>query len=365
MSSPATVPRPLALRVRDALSLGGPVVVALMAMLAVLWLWQREVFPVELLGEAQAPTNLVASPLSGRLDGVGVTLFERVTAGQELGRVQSTRDETVRLTLAAQQRDLEIMRIRLLQDQQRNGLNLLQTRHDLMQRQLELAGARIRLRQAESEFERVRRLFEQDLTPAGVGTDQDGFEVARRDRDLSRSEVAEMERLVGELESGLARIEASEGTEGLPAIHEAIESAVRAQEQLLQETERPVVLRAAVSGMVMRIHRQEQEHVVEGEPLFEIRGTEPEWILGYVRHPLGYQPRTGDVVRVVSRSRPRREAEATVQRVGGHLEFFTQALGAGELSTLQQRGLPVLLDYPESLGLYPGELVDLIPRRRP
>jgi hypothetical protein len=365
MSSPGTVPRPLALRVRDALSVGGPAAAALMALLAVLWLWQREVFPVELLGEVQAPTNLVASPLNGRLADVSVTLFERVTAGQELGQVRAASDESVRVALAAQQRDLEIMRIRLLQDQQRNELNTLQTRHDLMQRRLELAGARIRLRQAESEFERVRLLFDQLLTPAGMGTDQDGFEVARRDRDLLRSEVAETERLVVELETGLARLEAPQGAEGWTAIGEAIESAVRAQEQLLQETERPVVLRAAVSGMVMRIHRQEQEHVVEGEPLFEIRGTKPEWILGHVRHPLGYQPRTGDVVRVVSRSRPRREAAATVQRVGGHLEFFTQALGAGEFSALQQRGLPVLLDYPESLGLYPGELVDLIPRRRP
>ena len=362
MSSPLVVPRPVGLRVRDALYRGGPVVVALAALLAVMWLWEREVFPIDFLGEVQAPSSLVTAPQSGRLTEVSVTLFDVVTNGQEVGWVRTLPDETVRLTLAAQQRDLEIMRIRLLQDQQRNDLNYLQSWQDLMGLRLELAGARIRLQQAESEFERVRLLFEQRLTPAGVGANQDGFEVALRDRDLLRSEVAEKARLVEDLERGLGELRAGERAEALPAIHEAIDAAMRAQELLLSETE-PLVLRAAASGMVMRINRLAEEHVTEGEGLFEIRGTKPEWILGFVRLPIAYRPRTGDVVRVVSRSRPRRVARATVQRVGGHLEFFTQSFSG--FRAVQERGLPVMLDYPESLDLRPGELVDLIPGRRP
>ena len=362
MSSPAVVPRPFALRVRDAVYRGGPVTVALAALLAVLWLWDREVFPIDFLGEVQAPSSLVTAPQNGRLTAVSVSLFEVVTNGQELGSVRTLPDEAIRLTMVTQQRDLEIMRIRLLQDQQRNDLNYLQSWQNLMELRLELAGARIRLQQAESEFERVRLLFEQRLIPAGAGADQDGFEIALRDRDLLRSEVAEKERLVEDLERGLGELGSGERAEALPAIHQAIDAAIRAQELLLRETD-PVVLRAAASGMVMRINRLEEEHVTEGEELFEIRGTEPEWILGFVREPIAYRPRTGDVVRVVSRSRPRQVARATVQRVGGHLEFFTQSFSG--FRAVQERGLPVMLDYPETLGLHPGELVDLIPGPRP
>jgi multidrug resistance efflux pump len=362
MSPPAVVPRPLALRMRDALYLGGPVTVALAALLAVLWLWQREVFPVDFLGEVQAHSHLVTTPRAGRLTTVNVTLLEQVSPGQELGRVRTLPDETLRLTLLAQQQDLEIMRLRLLQDQQRNDFSHLQSWQDLMEQRLALAGARIRLHQAESEFERVRALFEQKMAPAGAGSDQDGFEVALRDRDLLRSEVAAKERLVEGYEQALNELRPGEGPEALPAIHQAIDAAMRAQEQLLIEAESTVTLYASLPGIVMRIYRQQEDYVVEGEELFEIGGTQPERILGFIRHPIIYHPRTGDVVRVVSRSRPRREARTTVQRVGGHLLFFTQSFGG--FNAVQERGLPVILDYPETLGLHPGELVDLIPEHR-
>ncbi len=363
MSSSGVVPRPLALRVRDLIYRGGPVLVALMAGLWVSWLWRREVFPVNFVGEVQAPTSLVTAPEAGRLTRLNVTLFEVVTNGQELARLQTVSEDTSRLTLATQQRDLEILRLRMLQDQQRNDLNYLQNWQDLMGLRIALAGARIRQRQAESEFERARVLFEQQLTPAGMGADENGYEVALRDRDLARSEVAETERWVEQLERALDALQAGDRTNALPAIDQAIEAAVRAQEELLRQTEGPLVLRAPASGMVMRINRRANEQVVEGEPLLEISGTEAQWILGYIRQPITFQAVPGDVVRVVSRGRPRREGRATVQRVGSHLQIFTQSLRARGFDAAQERGLPVMLDYPQDLGLRPGELVDLIPVR--
>jgi len=361
MKDGSVITRPAALRLRDTLYQGGPVVVALIAIIAVIVLWRREVFPTNFVGEAQSPASLITSPQDGRLLEVEVELFDEVQAGQALAKVRIMSDETLQRSLAVLRSDLEVMRIRLLQDQQRNDLNQFQVWRDFMDLRIELAGARIRLRQAETEYERVRQLYEDRLVPVGAGADQDGFEVALRDRDLLRAEVADKEALLTELESRLARLSPGDGTNFMPQLQTAIDQAVRSQEEQMRDLESAAVLRAPTNGMVMKVYRHQGEQVVQGEPLFEIQGTQPQWILGYVRQPIAYRPNVGDTVRVRSRGRPRREADATVQRVGAHLQAFAQPLRARGFDASQERGLPVLLSYPVDLDLSPGELVDLLP----
>ena len=120
---------------------------------------------------------------------------------------------------------------------------------------------------------------------------------------------------------------------------------------------------AALAGLNAVIHLA-GENVASGEILVDLRGTRPESILGFVRQPLTYLPQSNDVVRVMTRGRPRRTAESRVLRVGAHLESFTQPLRVRGFDAAFERGLPVLLEYPESLGLQPGELVDLTPITR-
>jgi hypothetical protein len=103
------------------------------------------------------------------------------------------------------------------------------------------------------------------------------------------------------------------------------------------------------------------DFVREGEELFEVRGEQPEWILGYIRQPIAYRPERGDKVRVMSRSRPRRIAEAEVLQVGSNLQPFAQPLRVRGFDASQERGLPVLIAYPKELELSAGELVDLVP----
>jgi len=363
MSGGSQIPRPASLRMRDALSRLGPPIVAVAVGIAIVVLWRQEVFPMNFVGEAQSPFTTIVAPTSGRLLlENGVDLFQSVSNNQVLARVQLKSEESLALDLAALRTDLEIMRVRLLHDQQRNDLNYLQTRQDLLMQRLELAGARIRLRQAEREYERMKSLAEQGVVPEGLGPGgQDGYDAALRDRDLLVAEVADREEMVAQLEEGLAQLKPGEGAESLQQIHSAIEEAIQAQEESLASAEAPVVLRAPIDGMIMLKSRQSQDYIAEGEVLFEIRGERPEWILGFIRQPIALRPQPGDMIRVMSRNRPRRIAEAEVLRVGAHLQPFAQPLRVRGFDASQERGLPVLIAYPEELELSAGELVDLLP----
>jgi multidrug resistance efflux pump len=231
MSEGSQIPRPANLRLRDALSRLGPPLAAIAVGIAIVVLWRQEVFPLNFVGEAQSPFTTIAAPVSGRLMlENGVDLFQSVSSNQVVARVELKSEEGLARGLAAIRTDLEIMRIRLLHDQQRNDLSYLRTRQDLLTQRLELTGARIRLRQAEREYERMKSLVEQGIVPEGIGPDgRDGYEAVLRDRDLASAEVADRERLVAQLEDGLAQLKPGEGAESLQQIHSAIEEAIRAQ----------------------------------------------------------------------------------------------------------------------------------------
>jgi multidrug resistance efflux pump len=361
MTSPTVIPRPAALRRRDAVARLGPALVMVIALGLVAFLWHRELFPNSFVGEAQSPSATVSAPAAGRLQDLLVEPYTLVTNGQVLGHVAARSQGTLQTMIEALRSDLEVMRVRMMQDQERNDLNRAQLNHDLLVQRLELAGARIRLRQVESEFERVRLLYEARAVAAGVGPDADGYEVALRDRDLTRAEVADKERLVAVLEKSLEAIGPAPEGDRLQPIHDTIARAIEAQEDQVRALEGPSVLRASIDGMVMRILRQPGENVAAEEPLLEIRGNRPQWILGFIRQPINFRPQPGDVILVISRSTPRRSAEARVIRVGAHLEVFSQPLRARGFDASLERGLPVLIDYPPALDLQPGELVDLRP----
>jgi hypothetical protein len=93
--------------------------------------------------------------------------------------------------------------------------------------------------------------------------------------------------------------------------------------------------------------------------LVEISGAEPERIMGFIRQPINFQPMKGDVVEVRTRGTSRQVGVTQVTAVGARLELFAQPLRIRGFDSSMERGLPVLLDVPVDMRLYPGELVDL------
>lgn len=362
MSTLPPIPRPAKLRGRDFLVRGGPLVVCLLVAGVVAVLWSRQLIPTNFVGEVQSRTAQLNSPVAGTLVVLNLEEFARVTNGQPLATVAVHSPDTLKANLAALQADLGIMRERMSQDQERNDLNYRQLRVELLLQKLELTTTQIQLRQAESEYERSQKLFDEQLLAAGVGLDRSvGLDVALRDRDALRAQVEQKTALVAELEQSLEKFRPAGARNANPAIGEAIDAAIRAQERLLKETEGPVTLKSPMDGTIMKIYRRVGERVAENELLLEVSGDQPERIMGFVRQPLSVVPQPGDIVQVRSRGQQGRKAEAKVVRVGVRLELFTQPLRVRGFDASMERGLPVLLTCPEELGLHPGELVDLIP----
>ena len=365
MSSLPTIPRPLSQRWRELRFHGLPLLIFAVVIAGVAYLWNRSWTLSSFVGEVQSTEAIVSSPEAGLLLlEPKVDDFVPVTNRQVLARVQVNSPEAAAAEIDAMKADLQVMRVRMTQDQQRNDLGYQEARVDLQLQRLELASARIRLQQAESELQRVTRLVEDKVFSKGITQmrNEFGYDVAVRDRDLLRQEVEDKTQVVAGLERALEQLRSSDIPGRNPAVNEAIDAAMAAQEKLLKETVGSVTLRAPIDGVVKKVLRRSGENVVAGEPLIELGSDKPERIIGFLRQPITYLPKEGDQVEVRKRGGRPQAGLATVIRVGTQLQLFTQPLRIRGFAAALERGLPVLLTVPDNLDLFPGETVDLVPK---
>jgi multidrug resistance efflux pump len=352
MSELPVIPRPWAQRWNDIRLRVAPFVVFGVAVVCTAWLWNKNWGPMTFVGEVQSPQATVACPQAGYLTEVSVEKYGEVRKGDVVAVVRVTSDQTLGASLEAIRSDLGVMRVRMSQDQQRNRQNYQQMRFDWLDQRVELAVARANLQFAESELARMEKLHRDQ-----VSSDAE-YELARDRRDALKVEVEERGRLTDDMERTIERM-APLSEEEDPAILRAITAAIEAQEVQLQQTEGAVRLRAPIDGVVTALARRPGEAIMAGEPLVEIAGAQAERIIGFIRQPIGFQPRQGDVVEVRTRGNSRQVGLAQVTAVGARLELFTQSLRIRGFDSSMERGLPVLLDVPLEMRLYPGELVDL------
>jgi multidrug resistance efflux pump len=352
MSELPVIPRPWAQRWNDIRLRVAPFVVFGVAVVCTAWLWNKNWGPMTFVGEVQSPRATVACPQAGYLTEVSVEQYGEVRKGDVVAVVRVTSDQTMGASLEAIRSDLGVMRVRMSQDQQRNRQNYQQMRFDWLDQRVELAVARANLQFAESELARMEKLHRDQ-----VSSDAE-YELARDRRDALKVEVEERGRLTDDMERTIERM-APLSEEEDPAILRAITAAIEAQEAQLQQTEGAVRLRAPIDGVVTALARRPGEAIMAGEPLVEIAGAQAERIIGFIRQPIGFQPRQGDVVEVRTRGNSRQVGLAQVTAVGARLELFTQSLRIRGFDSSMERGLPVLLDVPLDMRLYPGELVDL------
>ncbi len=352
MSELPVIPRPWAQRWNDFRLRAAPLLVFLVAAAGTAWLWNKNWGPMTFVGEVQAPRATVASPEAGYLTEVSVVQYEPVRRGDVVAVVRVTSEQTLGASLEAIRSDLGVMRVRMTQDQKRNQQNHEQMRFDWLDQRVELAVSRANLQFAESELARVEQLHRDQ-----INSDAE-YELALDRRDALQVEVEERTRVTDEMERTLERLSPVAGADEDPAILRAITAAIEAQEAQLQ-TEGARRLRAPIDGVVTSVARRPGEAIMAGEPLVEIAGVEPERIVGYIRQPIGFQPKQGDVVEVRTRGNSRQVGLTQVTAVGARLELFSQPLRIRGFDSSMERGLPVLLGVPLEMRLYPGELVDL------
>ncbi len=325
------------------------------------WMWTRYVAPATIIGEVETVRANIISVVAGTVKELKVDRLETVTAGQELAVITLRDPEQIDAELAAAEADLRVMKARMDLDKTRNLDAYSRLRQQLLAEQLNLELARIHRLQAEGEFDRTKKLFEGELIARGPAAERNdfGYDVALRDRDVLRAEVAAREKTVSGLETSVRQMQAAGAADTNPS-DAAIERAIAAQRELLQRLQKPVVLRSPINGFVSVVNHLAGEKVTAGQPILVVSAEKSDRIIAWVRQPITTRPQVGDVVEVRRMRLGQRPFEATVVRVGKQLEQINPT--ANTLSQTIERaefGLPLIVQAANTLDLIPGEALQL------
>ncbi len=339
-----------------------PVVTFALLVVTAGWLWTQYIMPPTIIGEVQPVRATIASAIDGTVAELKVELLEPVTNGQPLAIVSALEPEQLEAELAAIDADLRLMQARMDLDKTRNLDSYSQMRLDLLTEELNLELARVKLTQAEAEFERAQKLLESGLIARGQGVERNdfGYDIAKRDRDALRAEVAAREKSVAELRTALAQLEAA-GATRLEPRDAAIEAAIAAQRERIRRLQGPVVLRSPIKGFVSAIYLFPGQKVTAGTPILMVSAEKSSRIVAWVRQPISHRPTIGGVVQV-RRTQPGQPIiEGTVLKVGSQLEQISAgAYPFGPPATQRvEFGLPFIVEVPEFVELIPGEPVQI------
>jgi len=370
MNSLPIIPTPPAQRWKDFRLHGLPVIGFALVAASIFFLWNHTLAPGTFTGEVEVVQENVASPRPGQLVDLSVEQFQPVKAGDVIARVITTDPKIIEASLAVIRAEVELLKTGMdpVLNQHRDAVNYQQLRLSWLSQRVDLASARVRLQFADSELQRVAKLFEEKIVPLGIpqGPNQNGvigYEVALRDRDALQTEVEERAKLVDEMEQKLQDLKVPDNWENPQATSPAISAAVAVQDEKLRLTEAqlsPNTLKSHMDGVVNKIYHRNGESIVAGEPIVTLTASRAQRIIGYLRQPLSFEPKSGDPVKVYTRRSQRQVGTTRILQVGVQMELVTAPMRLRGYSTAMERGLPVLMSLPPGLEVHPGELVDLM-----
>lgn len=354
------VPIPLKQRWDDFRMAQAPVLTFLVLALTIGWMWSRYVSPSSIIGEVEPIRANIISVVDGTLQELKVDILQPVTNGQELAVLVARDVDVFGAELIGAEADLRVMERRMDVDKTRNLGAYAQLRSTLIEEQMELNQARVRLEEAEAEYERVKRLFEGNIVGRGSGIGGNvGLDAAKRDRDSLRAEVASHEEVTEELEASVERLRAI-GLQEVGQADAVIDQAIAAQRERTSRLQRPIVLRSSIDGFVSAISNHPGESVSAGQPILVLSGSKSDRILAWMRQPVTHRPRAGDVLEVRRTAMGQPAFKATVVEVGSQMEPISPTLlPATAAADRTEIGLPMLVKADEILNLIPGEAVQL------
>ena len=331
----------------------------------VAFLWHGNVASLTILGQAEPVVSDVSCYKPGLLAELNVSRFQRVKAGDPIGKVLVTEPSILASSLAVIQAEIESLRVNLkpVVAQQRNAMDYDQLRLDWMRERAQWASAKVNLDLAEAEYHRMDALFKDKIVSERI------YEQAKAAWDRLGKEVEELGKLVAEGETNLQSLQVTNKTEISKVSTDPLAAAIAVQESKLRLTEAelsPRVVKAPIDGIVTTIYHRAGEAVNAGQPIVAIATLSPVRIIGYLRVPLAARPTVGMEVQVRTRGLRREAGKATVTEVGTQLESVPATLlGPINFANIVQ-GLPLDISLPANLKILPGELVDitLLPAKR-
>ena len=288
-----------------------PALVLISGFGAVAFLWRGNVASLTILGQAEPVVPEVSCYKPGVLAELNVTRFQRVKAGDPVGRVLVTEPSILASSLAVIQAEIEELRVNLkpVIAQQRNAMDYDQLRLDWMRQRAQWASAQVNLDLAEAEYHRMDALFKDKIVSERV------YEQAKAARDRLQKEVEELGKLVAEGETNLQSLQVTNKAEISKVSTDPLAAAIAVQESKLRLTEAelsPRMVKAPIDGIVTTIYHRAGEAVNAGQPIVAIATLSPVRIVGYLRVPLAARPTAGMEVQIRTRGLRREVGKATV-----------------------------------------------------
>lgn len=321
-------------------------------------LWRGHISAPTMFGQAEPVLADVSSYKPGVVAELTVTRFQKVKAGDPVGKIRITEPSILASSLAVIQSEIDLLRTEMkpVLTQERNAIDYNRLRLDWMRQRTQLATARVNLQLAESEYRRMNELFKDNIIAARV------FDEAKANRDRLQNEVDELAAIVSDGERRFQELQLTNAPEISKVTDNPLRAAIGVQEakvRLAESELSPLPLRAPIDGIVTVIYHRTGEAVAAGEPILAISTLEPVRIVGYLRPPLLREPKSGMKVEVRTRGLRRGVGQAIVLDVGSQYEAIPGILmGPIKFSSLEL-GLPINVSLPPNLRLRAGELVEL------
>jgi multidrug resistance efflux pump len=317
-------------------------------------MWSNYVQPVTTAGQVETNTVNIVTTQAGLLTDIALNRFDEVTNGQVIGQVALFDEDQIKAEMSALESGAQLLDMK-------NQLVEWGKMDPAIMIKLEYLNQQTLLNVARVNFEQASNIVARDLDlmkPPGVAP----ITVAAYQADLAKlhaleSEVNDRTKLVTQWNKDLEHI-GPEATNVFARLASVVKFDVAQQQEQLRQLQKPIVLRAPISGKVTSVLHHAGERVPAGTAIISISSSRADRIVAYVRQPLNFRPKVGDVVSVRTRTMRRRTMDAQIVKIGTQLEpisplFLPLAKMPVEL------GLPIALTLPQELDLLPGELVDL------
>jgi multidrug resistance efflux pump len=305
-------------------------------------------------GIGDGAVSLITSPQDGFLQSEAVEPYGLVEAGQPLVSITPF-DPTSSLNLF--QSRLQVARLGLEPSlPQRSAIDYERLRVDSLRLKQELAMAKANLDLATKVLPRHEALLKERLIS------QDVHDATVRDRDLYRAEVEEKSKAIQEIDKRLEVLRAMSDP-GSPNTSATSHILPELEEELvaLQTNWSSVLIQAPIRGEV-QFFRRAGEFVRAGDPILVINAPRATRVIAYLKQPFSFEPGVGMPMEVITRTRNPKRFLTKISHVGARVEVLTNAIAYVPAGALVDSGLPLVLPVPPEAEIWPGEIVDVLPR---
>ena len=347
------IPTPAGQRWREFRIRALPLLVFVCILAALFLTWSTYIQPVSIVGLVETNVVNVLTTQPGLLNDLVLNRFDEVTKGQIIGTVAPFDEEQINAELAAIASLAKVVEAREEVTEWGKENNALMVRLNLFAQERLVDVARIGYEQASNVVARDLEL----MKPPNPVVTKATYDADVAKRDALKSQWDNGIRLVEEWTKEVANMGPS-ATNVFEKLDKALKADILAQQEQLRQLQKPVVLRAPITGKVSAVLHHAGERVVAGAPILTITSAQAPRIVAYVRQPLNFHPKVGDMVSVRTRNTRRKSGDAQIVKVGTQLENVNPML-LPLAKAVPEMGLPILLTLPPELELLPGEIVDI------